>query len=182
MDKPRYAASVRAVVEYALLSGDLTAGGSVRRMREGMRAHMGRQAGLTDAAVETPVHGTVETAHCLLELSGRIDALLERDDGQYEWKVFVRKGSEVSLYTVQAQSGAIYGVETYPQGEGVMSAEEAVAALKAAQGDVEVTELDLELNDNTHTLRYEGKAQSDGRRYEFEMDAADGKLYEWERD
>ncbi len=79
MDKPRYAASVRAVVEYALLSGDLTAGGSVRRMREGMRAHMGRQAGLTDAAVETPVHGTVETAHCLLELSGRIDALLERD-------------------------------------------------------------------------------------------------------
>ena len=69
-----------------------------------------------------------------------------------------------------------------PAGRSVMSAEEAVAALKAAQGDVEVTELDLELNDNTHTLRYEGKAQSDGRRYEFEMDAADGKLYKWERD
>lgn len=139
---------------------------SVRKAGEGTLT----QAEAEAAAEEASAGGTVEYA------------LLERDDGQYEWKVFVRKGSEVSLYTVQAQSGAIYGVETYPQGEGVMSAEEAVAALKAAQGDVEVTELDLELNDNTHTLRYEGKAQSDGRRYEFEMDAADGKLYEWERD
>ena len=30
-------------------------------------------ARLRDAAVETPVHGTVETAHCLLELSGRLE-------------------------------------------------------------------------------------------------------------
>lgn len=79
MDKRRFSASVRAVAEYALLSGDLTAGGSLRRMREGTRGHLARQGMLEGARTEAPVRAVVEGAGFVLELSGRIDALYERD-------------------------------------------------------------------------------------------------------
>ena len=79
MDRPVLSVSVRAVVEFALLSGDLMPGSQLARMRDGMAAHQARQRGLTDARKEVPVRGRVEGEHITLEIIGRIDALYERD-------------------------------------------------------------------------------------------------------
>ncbi|MCL1964225.1 MAG: ATP-dependent DNA helicase [Firmicutes bacterium] len=79
MDKPVVTAPVRAVVEFALLSGDLLPGSQLSRMRDGMLGHQARQASLPDAATEVPVRGRAEGERVTLEVSGRIDALYERD-------------------------------------------------------------------------------------------------------
>ena len=76
--KRKFSASVRAVVEYALMGGDLSAAGSLRKMREGTAAHLARQSALEAAETERPVRALIETENCELSLSGRIDALYER--------------------------------------------------------------------------------------------------------
>ena len=52
-------------------------------------------------------------------------------------------------------------------------------ALNAAKGPLTVIELDLDRDDGAQW--YEGEAELDGRRYEFEMSAS-GRIVEWERD
>ena len=59
--KRRYSASVRAVVEYALMGGDLTAAGSIRKMREGTAGHLARQGALEGAQTEYPLRVQIET-------------------------------------------------------------------------------------------------------------------------
>ena len=76
--KRKFSASVRAVVEYALMGGDLSAAGSLRKMSEGTAAHLARQSALEAAETERPVRALIETENCELSLSGRIDALYER--------------------------------------------------------------------------------------------------------
>ena len=44
-----------------------------------------------------------------------------------------------------------------------------------------MVDLDIDFDDG-RTPRYDGKAEIDGRTYEFEMNAATGDVYEWERD
>lgn len=101
-----YSASVRAVVEYALMAGDLTAEGSLRRMREGTAAHLARQSALEGAQTEPPVRAQIETARCALSLSGRIDALYERDGLPVveEIKLFSGEACEEPLPVHRAQA------------------------------------------------------------------------------
>ena len=83
---------------------------------------------------------------------------------------------------MQAETGEIRSLEAYyglaPQ---ILTADEAVAALIDAQGDLTVVDLDIDFDDG-RTPRYDGKAEIDGRTYELEMNAATGDVYEWERD
>lgn len=79
MDKTQYSVSVRRLVEFALLSGDLTPGSQLARMREGMLGHQARQRLLPGARAEVAVRGQVQGDSVMLEISGRIDALYERD-------------------------------------------------------------------------------------------------------
>ena len=46
-----------------------------------------------------------------------------------------------------------------------------------------MVDLDIDFDDDDdRTPRYDGKAEVDGRTYEFEMNAVTGDVYEWERD
>ena len=103
----------------------------------------------------------------------------ERDDGRYEWKLFFTQGSQIGMCKVLESSNEIRKVKLYEKTAGVLTASEAMAKLAEKKGAVTVTELDLDRDDGR--LVYEGDAELDGKRYEFEMKAT-GEIVEWERD
>ena len=70
-------------------------------------------------------------------------------------------------------------VTLYEKPDGALTAAEAMEKLAASKGAVTVIDLDLDRDDGR--LRYEGEAELDGKRYEFEMSVT-GELLEWERD
>ena len=103
----------------------------------------------------------------------------ERDDGRYEWQLFFTQGDQLGVCKVREESNEIRKVKLFEKTEGVLKASEAVAQLAEKKGAITVTDLDLEWDDGR--LTYEGDAQLDGKRYEFEMKAT-GEIIEWERD
>lgn len=106
-------------------------------------------------------------------------AVRERDDGRYEWNLFFTQGEQIGKCKVIEESNEIRRVELFKKEAGVLTASEAVAKLIEKKGAVTVTELDLDWDDGR--LVYEGDAELDGKRYEFEMKAT-GEIIEWERD
>ena len=78
-DPVSVAVSVRAIVEFALQSGDLTPGLALSRMREGTLAHKTRQRASPDSNAEVTVRKTVEGEMARLQITGRIDLLGSRD-------------------------------------------------------------------------------------------------------
>ena len=103
----------------------------------------------------------------------------ERDDGRYEWNIFFTQGSQIGMCKVREESNEIRRVELFEKTAGVLAASEAMAKLAEKKGAVTVTDLELDWDDGR--LTYEGDAQLDGKRYEFEMKAT-GDIIEWERD
>lgn len=79
MEKMLCSASVRTIVEFALLSGSLLPGSQLERMREGVQGHQARQRSLPEARSEVVVRGCVEGEAVELAINGRIDLLYERD-------------------------------------------------------------------------------------------------------
>ncbi len=76
MDKFSARASVHAVVDYALMGGDLTPGASMERLLEGVRGHQSLQSVEMDGVRnELPVRVTVASEHVALTVHGRIDRL-----------------------------------------------------------------------------------------------------------
>ena len=70
-----HAVSARALAEFALEKGDLFPGGSLRRMREGVRGHQALQALLPfDWQAEMPVSRDIELDGAVLRIHGRADA------------------------------------------------------------------------------------------------------------
>jgi len=106
-------------------------------------------------------------------------AVRERDDGRYEWDVFFTQGDQLGEVEVLESSNEIRRVTLYDKPEGALTAGEAMALLAEKKGALTV--IDLELERDNGRLRYEGEAELDGKRYEFEMSAS-GDLIEWERD
>ena len=103
----------------------------------------------------------------------------DRDDGRYEWDIFFTQGSQLGLCEVLESTNEIRRVKLYEKAAGALNASEAMAKLAEKKGAITVTDLDLDWDDGS--LRYEGDAQLDGKRYEFEMKAT-GEIIEWERD
>ena len=106
-------------------------------------------------------------------------AVRERDDGRYEWDLFITQGNQIGEVKVHETTNEIRKVTLYEKPEGALTASEAMALLAEKKGAVQI--IDLELDRDDGSLRYEGEAQLDGKRYEFEMRAT-GELLEWERD
>lgn len=79
MERKEIGASVRTVVEYACLSGSLTPGAQLSRMREGTLGHKARQQAVQDAQAEVTVRARVEGEVAILTVSGRIDLLYARE-------------------------------------------------------------------------------------------------------
>jgi len=106
-------------------------------------------------------------------------AVRERDDGRYEWDLFFTQGSQLGVCEVLESTNEIRKVTLYEKPEGALLAGEAMALLAQKKGNVTI--VDLELDRDGGRLRYEGEAELDGKRYEFEMSVT-GDIIEWERD
>lgn len=103
----------------------------------------------------------------------------ERDDGNYEWHLFFSQEQLLGVCKVLESSNEIRRVELFAKPEGGLTASEAMALLAQKKGNVTVIELELDWDHDV--LTYEGEAELDGKRYEFEMSAT-GEIIEWERD
>ena len=80
MEKTAYRASVHAVVEFALMGGDLVPVASAARLLEGVRGHRSLQDVAEEGVLnEVPVRCTVEGARVSLTVHGRIDRLHRLD-------------------------------------------------------------------------------------------------------
>ena len=106
-------------------------------------------------------------------------AVRERDDGRYEWNLFFRQGDSLGVCKVLEEKNEVRRVEMFPMPQGALKAGEAMARLAQEKGAIVIVDLDLDHDDGA--LRYEGEAELDGKRYEFEM-LTDGRIIEWERD
>ena len=107
-------------------------------------------------------------------------AIKEREDGRYEWKIFFTQNGSLGECKIWEDSNTIRKVEMYDRGtENALTADKAVARLIQEKGEMTIIELDLDWDDGA--LRYEGEAEMNGKRYEFEM-TAEGRIIEWERD
>lgn len=109
-----------------------------------------------------------------------VDYLLrERDDGRYEWELFFTQGDQLGVCEVAEDTYQVRRVALHDRPEGALTASEAIELLRQKKGEITVTSLDLDRDDGR--LRYEGEAELDGKRYEFEMSVS-GEIVEWERD
>ena len=106
-------------------------------------------------------------------------AVRERDDGRYEWDLFFTQGNQLGEVEVVESTNEIRKVTLFEKPEGGLTAGEAMALLAEKKGAVTIMDLSLDLDDGR--LRYEGEAELDGKRYEFEMRVT-GEIIEWERD
>ena len=106
-------------------------------------------------------------------------AVRERDDGRYEWDLFFEANGQLGECEVREDNNQIRKVTLYEKPEGALKVSEAMALLAQKKGNVVI--IDLELDREGKGLRYEGEAELDGKRYEFEMSAS-GEIIEWERD
>lgn len=106
-------------------------------------------------------------------------ALLDTDNRRAEWDIFFTDGTLLGECEVDAETFEIRKLKSYEAPADALTADKAIEALKAAKGDVEITEFDLDRDDGS--LWYEGDCLLDGRRYEFEMNVS-GRIVEWERD
>ncbi|MBE5799768.1 MAG: hypothetical protein E7321_07445 [Clostridiales bacterium] len=103
----------------------------------------------------------------------------ERDDGRYEWDLFFTQGNQIGECEVLESTNEIRKVTLYEKPAGALTASEAMALLAEKKGAITI--IDLELDRDNGSLRYEGEAELDGKRYEFEMRVT-GEIIEWERD
>lgn len=107
-------------------------------------------------------------------------ALRDRDDGRYEWNVFFKQSGVLGEAKVIEGGNEVRRVEMFNQSrEGSLTASEAMAKLSQEKGDMTVVDLELDWDDGR--LSYEGEAEMNGKRYEFEI-TTEGVVIEWERD
>ena len=106
-------------------------------------------------------------------------AVRERDDGRYEWDLFFTLGGQLGEAEIAEADYTVRRVRQVDMPEGGLMASQAMAVLAQEKGDITIIDLELERDDGS--LRYEGEAELDGKRYEFEISVT-GKIVEWKRD
>ena len=106
-------------------------------------------------------------------------AVRERDDGRYEWDLFFVIGGQLGEAEIAESDHKVRSVRQFDLPEGGLTASQAMAVLAQEKGDITIIDLELERDDGS--LRYEGEAELDGKRYEFEISVT-GKVGEWKRD
>ncbi len=115
----------------------------------------------------------------------------DEDDGVNEWHAFCTLDGDMYMMEFAAESAQLIRLlkqEVLPgaadaQSESkLLTAREAVDALKLAKGDLDITDLDFDFDDDAGIMYYEGECTLDGRKYEFKINAYDGSIAEWELD
>jgi len=107
-------------------------------------------------------------------------AVRDRDDGRYEWNVFFRQNGVLGEAKVLENGFELRKVELFNQSRAdSLNARQAMTKLALEKGEMTVVDLGLDWDDGS--LIYEGEAEMNGKRYEFEI-TVDGVVIEWERD
>lgn len=110
------------------------------------------------------------------------------DDGLNEWHAFCLLDGDMWRLTFTADNGDVIETEVIPGAADetaatpMLSASGAIDALKAAKGNIAITDLDFDFDDDAGIMYYEGECTLDGRKYEFKINAYDGSIVEWELD
>ena len=110
------------------------------------------------------------------------------DDGLNEWHTFCLLDGDMWRLTFTADNGDVIETEVIPGAADetaatpMLSASGAIDALKAAKGNIAITDLDFDFDDDAGIMYYEGECTLDGRKYEFKINAYDGSIAEWEMD
>ena len=104
------------------------------------------------------------------------DIEFETEYGDYDFEVALSGGRIV---------GADYEVDDEwldRLGGSPVTADEAKAILQSKAPGVEAGDIALREEHSDGRLRYEGEAYGDNIKYEFELDAATGVIYDWNAD
>lgn len=110
------------------------------------------------------------------------------DDGLNEWHAFCLLDGDMWRLTFTADNGDVIETEVIPGAADeaaatpMLSASGAIDALKAAKGNIAITDLDFDFDDDAGIMYYEGECTLDGKKYEFKINAYDGSIAEWELD
>ena len=110
------------------------------------------------------------------------------DDGLNEWHAFCLLDGDMWRLTFTAANGDVIETEVIPGAADeaaatpMLSASGAIDALKAAKGNIAITDLDFDFDDDAGIMYYEGECTLDGKKYEFKINAYDGSIAEWELD
>lgn len=110
------------------------------------------------------------------------------DDGLNEWHAFCLLDGDMWRLTFTADNGDVIETEVIPGAADeaaatpMLSASGAIDALKAAKGNIAITDLDFDFDDDVGIMYYEGECTLDGKKYEFKINAYDGSIAEWELD
>lgn len=110
------------------------------------------------------------------------------DDGLNEWHAFCLLDGDMWRLTFTADNGDVIETEVIPGAADkaaatpMLSASGAIDALKAAKGNIAITDLDFDFDDDAGIMYYEGECTLDGKKYEFKINAATGDVAEWELD
>ncbi|MGN0779273.1 MAG: PepSY domain-containing protein [Aristaeellaceae bacterium] len=111
-------------------------------------------------------------AKCLYILRGA-------NSTRYYWEIFAATDTDVLVLTGDTTDGGVLTVKRFFNAS-VISPSDMFTDLRAQLGDFGVVELDLELEEGR--LVYDGEAVLEGKRYAFEVLAADGSLLTWKKD
>lgn len=110
------------------------------------------------------------------------------DDGLNEWHAFCLLDGDMWRLTFTADNGDVIETEVIPGAADeaaatpMLSVSGAIDALKAAKGNIAITDLDFDFDDDVGIMYYEGECTLDGKKYEFKINAYDGSIAEWELD
>ena len=110
------------------------------------------------------------------------------DDGLNEWHTFCLLDGDMWRLTFTADNGDVIETEVIPGAADetaatpMLSASGAIDALKTAKGNIAITDLDFDFDDDAGIMYYEGECTLDGKKYEFKINAYDGSIAEWEMD
>lgn len=128
---------------------------------------------LTDAEIPSLVTASFPEAEVLC-------AQETIDDGLYEIEAAFRTPSVYGVLSMNAETGAVMKFEMYV-GVAPLSVENPRAALDTLEKLKPGTEVSrIMLDEDDGLLYWEGEAQWQNARYEFELDAESGQLKEWE--
>lgn len=115
----------------------------------------------------------------------------DEDDGVNEWHAFCTLDGDMYMMEFAAENAQLIRLlkqEVIPgaadaQSESrLLTAREAVDALKLAKGDLDITDLDFDFDDDAGIMYYEGECTLGYKKYEFKINAYDGSIAEWELD
>jgi len=106
-----------------------------------------------------------------------ISAAEDRDDGRYEYDLLVKNGDDLSLYELDAATGAILDYDIF---YGLAANIDLEAVLSSNMANPVITSLSLDADDGR--LYLEGNARTDNGPMEFTIDAESGILVEAEYD